>query len=227
LAIIVRDIDRPDKALINEFRNLAVATIHESIGKETSNVMDQAIKPIERGMKLLGPALTVDSFPADNSTVHFAMTLCKKGDVLVVNGHGMLGVMFGSQMCFQCKVAGVSGIIVDGAIRDSEEIRKMNFPCFTKYISPLGSNKATVGSINIPIQCGGVIVTPGDLILGDDDGVVVVPRKSLSEVLVRAKERTEKEEKTKELLLKGETSVQLNHFENLLKSSKEIERLEQ
>jgi 4-hydroxy-4-methyl-2-oxoglutarate aldolase len=228
MPVIVKNFERPDSNLVSAFSEIGVATIHECIGKETNNAMDYAIKPIERGMKLAGPAVTVDSFLADNITVHVAMTLCKPGDILVVNGHGMPGVMFGGQMATQSMEHKIGGIVVDGAVRDSQEIRKIGFPCFAKIISPIGSAKSTPGSINIPIHCGGVLVTPGDVIVGDDDGVVVVPRKQAREVLEKARKRLEKEEKDRELYRKGMTSAQMNEFDKILKAKgvREVEKLE-
>lgn len=224
----MKNVSRPEKDLVNSFVGIGTATIHESVGKEINNVMDNAIKPLKRGTELVGPAITVDSFPADNLTVHVAMTLCKPGDVLVVNGHGSIGVMFGAQMAFQAMQHGIAGIVVDGAVRDSEELRNMGFPCFARYISPLGSAKSTPGSVNVPIQCGGVIVNPGDLIVGDDDGVVVVAKDTAGEVVKRAKARDEKEAKTRELFRQGKTSMELNNYEKILKEKgvREVERLE-
>jgi 4-hydroxy-4-methyl-2-oxoglutarate aldolase len=218
MAIMVRNVERPDPRVIQAYSEIGVATIHESLGKETNNVMHHSIKPIARGMKLLGPAVTIDSFPADNLTVHVGMVYCKPGDVMVVNGHGMEGVMFGAQMAFQSKHSGIAGIVVDGAVRDSEEIATMQFPCFASLISPLGSAKGTPGSINVPIQCGGVLVNPGDLIVGDGDGVVVVPKKTVSETLERARKRQNKEEQDRKLYENGATSYQLNRFEEILKA---------
>ncbi len=228
MAVIVKSIDRLNPELINSFKDLSAATIHESIGKDTSNVMDYTIKPIAEGMKVVGSALTVESFPADNLTVHVAMTLAKPGDVLVVNGHGMPGVMFGAQMAFQSIQSKVAGIVVDGAVRDSSEIKQMRFPCFTKIVSPLGSAKGTPGSINIPIQCGGVLVNPGDLIVGDDDGVVVVPKKLAAEVHARSISRMEKEKKDRDLFLSGMTSMKMYEFEKILKAKqvKEVDSLD-
>ncbi len=215
---MIKNIERPDPAVIKEFSSIGVATIHEALGKDNNNLMNPTVKPIAPGMKLLGPAVTVDSFPADNLTVHVGMVYCKPGDVLVVNGHGMPGVMFGGQMAFQSRHAGVAGIVVDGAVRDSQEIRAMNFPCFASLISALGSAKGTPGSVNIPVQCGGVIVNPGDLIAGDDDGVVVVPRRAVSETLAKANKRTSKEENDRKMYENGSTSYELNKYEEVLKS---------
>lgn len=218
MAVMVRNIERPDRATITGYSGIGVATIHESLGKETNNVMHHSIKPLASGMKLLGPAVTVDSFPADNLTVHVGIVYCKPGDVLVVNGHGMEGVMFGGQMAYQARKSGVAGIVVDGAVRDSEEIIKMQFPCFSNLISALGSAKGTPGSINVPIQCGGVLVSPGDLVAGDNDGVVVVPRKSAKETLEKARKRLNKEDQDRKYFDQGGTSFDMYKFNEILRA---------
>ena len=224
----MKNIERADLELIKSFQNIGVATIHECIGKETNNVMDCSIKPIGSGMKIAGSAFTVHSFPADNIMVHVALALAKPGDVIVVNGHKMPGAMFGGQMAFQAFQSKIGGSVVDGAVRDIEEIREMGFPCFASIVSPLGSAKATPGSINIPIQCGGVLVNPGDIVVGDDDGVVVIPRKIASDILTKAKKRIEKERVDREGFLQGITSMKLQNLEKVLveKHVLQVDRLE-
>ncbi|MDA4129190.1 MAG: 4-carboxy-4-hydroxy-2-oxoadipate aldolase/oxaloacetate decarboxylase [Thaumarchaeota archaeon] len=220
MAIIVKKINRPDTSLIKEVSGFGVATLHESLGKETNNLMDWQIKPIGRGMKVTGPAVTVDCFPADNITVHRAMTLCSPGDVLVVNGRSSSSAMFGSQMAHQSVHTGIAGIVVDGAVRDSEELRKMGFACFARFVSGMGAAKNTPGSINVPIQCGGVLVNPGDVIVGDDDGVVVVPSRKLQGVIELAKKRENKEAEARELYAMGSTSMELNRFQEIFDALK-------
>src|SRR5579884_1423922 len=200
MGIIVKSFERPDQKLVNEFAGIGVATIHESLGKENTSVMDPSIKPLKGGMKLLGPALTVDCFHGDNLTLHIAMALSNPGDILVV----------------------------DASVRDSEEIRASGFPCFARFVSPIGTAKNTIGSVNVPIQCGGVVVNPGDLVAGDDDGVVVVPRRAISEVIEKARKRLEKEAKDREQFKLGKTSMDLNpSFQKVLIESgvKQVESL--
>jgi len=219
MAIFVRNFERPEREMVESYAGIGVATVYESLGKDTNGVMNSEIKSVQPSTKLLGPALTVECVPADNITLHFAMTVAKKGDVLIVNGGSATRAMIGELMCTQCKVSGLAGIVIDGAVRDVEDVRKMNFPCFTRSISPMGpSSKSSFGSINVPIQCGGIVVSPGDLVIGDDDGVVVVPRNMTKAVLERARQRLEKEAKTREALLKGSTTVELNDYGKLLQS---------
>ena len=213
---IYRRINRPDPELSRSFAGISSATVHESLPKGGTNVMHHSLKPVRLGMKVSGPAVTVESALADNLTVHVALTLCQPGDVLVVDAHGTAGVMFGAQMAYQAMRHGIAGIVVDGAVRDTEEIGRMGFPTFASLVSPLGSSKSTPGSVNVPVKCGGVLVTPGDIVVGDDDGVVVVPRAAAAGVLVRARARAEKEEKTRALYDQGKTSMELNGYDRLL-----------
>lgn len=230
MGIIVKSFERPDQKFVNEFAGIGVATIHESLGKENTSVMDPSIKPLKEGMKLLGPALTVDCFHGDNLTLHIAMTLSNPGDILVVDAHKSLGAMFGGQMTFQARQQGIGGLVVDGSVRDSEEIRASGFPCFARFVSPIGTAKNTIGSVNVPIQCGGVVVKPGDLVVGDDDGVVVVPRREIREVIEKARKRLEKEAKDREQFKLGKTSMDLNpSFQKVLSESgvKQVKSLEE
>jgi 4-hydroxy-4-methyl-2-oxoglutarate aldolase len=131
-------------------------------------------------------------------------------------------------MTFQARHQGIGGLVVDGSVRDSEEIRASGFPCFARFVSPIGTAKNTIGSVNVPIQCGGVVVNPGDLVAGDDDGVVVVPRRAISEVIEKARKRLEKEAKDREQFKLGKTSMDLNpSFQKVLIESgvKQVESL--
>ena len=229
MAVFVKNIERPNRIVVRRLSRFGIATIHESIGKETGNLMNCLIKPLNSGMKLAGPAITVDCFPADNITVHAAMTLCASGDVLVVNGHSSPSAMFGAQMSKQAIHRGIAGIVVDGGVRDSEEIRRMNFPCFARFISAMGAAKNTPGSINIPIQCRGALVNPGDIIVGDDDGVVIVPRMRAGDVIELAVKREDKERKDRKLYAKGKMSTEINKFDEIIKERgvKEVDSLDQ
>ncbi|HIQ30320.1 MAG TPA: 4-carboxy-4-hydroxy-2-oxoadipate aldolase/oxaloacetate decarboxylase [Candidatus Caldiarchaeum subterraneum] len=225
--IVVKKIKRPPRELVERFRNLSVSTLHEAIGKNVRNLMDPGIKPVAPEMKLVGTAVTVQCYPGDNITVHRAMALAEPGDVLVIDGGGILGVMFGAQMAYQSHRQGIAGVVVDGSVRDVAEIRRMGFPCFARVISPQGSAKENPGSINIPIKCGGVVVRPGDIIVGDDDGVVVVRPENAGEVLEKAIERERREEELRKLMDQGRTSYELYNFEKIFreKGVKEVDEL--
>ncbi len=216
-SVVYRDFQRPPPEIVNAFKEFGASTVYESIGREYRCVMDPAIKPIAPDTKLVGPALTVHCYPGDNITVHRAMALAKPGDVIVVAAGGQIGVMWGGLMSYQAMKQGIAGVVVDGSVRDVAEIRRMGFPVFARYISPIGSTKLHPGSINVPVICGGVLVRPGDLIVGDDDGVVVVPREILNEVLERARQREKRERETLTLYDQGKTSYELYGFDKVFR----------
>ncbi|MCS7094451.1 MAG: 4-carboxy-4-hydroxy-2-oxoadipate aldolase/oxaloacetate decarboxylase [Thaumarchaeota archaeon] len=216
-SIVYRDFPKLPREIIDAFKDLGASTVYESISKEYRCVMDPEIKPIAQDVKLVGPALTVNSYPADNVTVHRAMALAKPGDVIVIAASGLLGVMWGGLMSYQAKRQGIAGVVVDGSVRDVAEIRRMGFPVFARHVSPIGSSKMHPGSINVPVICGGVLVKPGDVIVGDDDGVVVVPREIAAEVLQRAKQREERERESRRLYDQGKTSYEIYGFEKVFR----------
>ena len=219
MSVIVRNFTRPPSALVKKLAGASVSTVHECLGTQNS-LMHHEIKPLLEGTSLVGPAVTVDCSPGDNLTVHVAVALSKRGDVLVVNGHGLPAGMWGSQMAFQAVRRGIVGIVVDGAVRDSRELRAMKFPTFARLISSQKTIKKSLGSVNVPIQCGGVVVRPGDVIVGDDDGVVVVPPPDLKNLPALVRKRERKELENRKLYAKGVTSMELNHYDTFLRDEK-------
>jgi len=215
MSVIRERIERARPELIEKFRGFTASLVHESLGRQIANVMDYHIKPVWQGAKTTGSALTVQCFPSDNITVHKALTMAQPGDVMVVGAYGVPGAMWGAQMSFQAKLKGIAGVVIDGSARDVAELRDMAFPCFARYVTPLGSAKSDPGSINISIQCGGVLVQPGDIVVGDDDGVVVVPLGQAERVASRAEERLSREQNARKLYEKGKTSFDLSGFQKI------------
>jgi len=210
------DIERVSKRLVEAFKELETAIVSDSMGR--SNAMSHDIKPIWRGARVCGPAVTVQSWPADNLTCHKAVEVAEPGDVLVIDGAGYLDASpWGALISLSCQVKGIQGVVIDGGCRDVAEIERMRFPVFARAITPRGTVKESFGRINYPIKCGGVLVNPGDLILGDEDGVVVVPREKASEILSLSKERVEKEEKLRREILQGKLLLHLLGLEETLK----------
>jgi 4-hydroxy-4-methyl-2-oxoglutarate aldolase len=203
---IVRNIPRPDVEAVKLLGELGVATIHEAQGR--TGAMQPYMRPIYLSARVSGAAVTVSCHPGDNLMVHAAVEVCKPGDVLVVVTHSeSTDGMFGDLLGTSCQAHGVLGLIIDAGVRDTAELTAMNFPVWAKAISPQGTVKASPGSVNVPVVCAGMLVNPGDVIVGDADGVVVVPRATAAAAAKAGQQRIAKEEKTRERLAKGELGV--------------------
>jgi RraA family protein len=194
------DFERPQESTIKSFRNLMNETgcltgnVGDCLGRGAA--MDSRIKGLSPGMKVVGPALTVKVPPTDNLMLHKALTLVKSGDVIVIDGGGDHSwALLGFLIVRTAMKLGVSGMVVDGAVRDAAEIRRVGFPLFAAGVSPNGPFKEGPGEINYSVQCGGQVVRPGDLIVADDDGVVVVKRDQAEECIQKVKEVVEREKK--------------------------------
>lgn len=193
---------------INAFKSIGTATIHEV--NQQSGAMNSNIKPLKNTMKVCGPALTVEVRPGDNLGLHQALMVAKKGDVIVAQAGGFSeSGLWGEIMTIAAIERGAVGLVIDGAVRDVESASRLGFPVFSAGISMKASGKNFKGHINAPITCGAVVVNPGDLIVGDADGVVVVPSKEVNQVLKKSLEREKKEAGLIEQLKKGELTIHL------------------
>jgi regulator of RNase E activity RraA len=192
---IIEDFERVDKTVIEGFQGIASANIGDVMGR--FRTMDSAIKSINKpGIHVVGSAFTVRTHPSDNLMVHKAMDLAKPGDIIVVEALGDMGhAILGEIMCHYAKTRGIVGYIVDGPVRDLYGIAEMGYPVFAKGGNPRGPYKEGPGEINVPISCANVPVLPGDVIVGDDDGVIVIPREDAQTVLAKAKALQEAEGK--------------------------------
>ncbi|MBA1335155.1 MAG: Demethylmenaquinone methyltransferase-like protein [Firmicutes bacterium] len=178
--------------------------------------MDPAIKPVDPKTKMAGPAYTVRCQPGDNITIHKAIYEAPKGSVLVVDAHSYIGAgPFGEIMAIASQKRGLAGLVIDGACRDASEIEELGFPVFSRAINPGGTVKESVGETDLVIQCGGVVVRPGDIVVGDRDGVVVIPREKARTVLEKAKAIADREAQVTEMLLQGKTILEIYQFEKL------------
>ena len=203
---IVRRIPRAEAADIRTLGELGVATVHEAQGR--TGLMRPYMRPIYPSAKIGGSALTISCHPGDNLMLHAAIDVCQPGDVLVVtttseSTDGMFGELLGES----AKAHGIVGLIIEAGVRDVADLTTMEFPVWAKAISAQGTVKNTPGSVNIPVVCAGTIVHPGDVIVADVDGVVVVPRQAAADVAGLASERLAKEQKTRERLRKGELGL--------------------
>lgn len=212
---IFRSIDRPPAELIDPFMDLSVATVYEACGGK--NLLDPGIHSLYSGIKVCGPAITCIVEPGDNLSVHKALSIAQAGDVVIVDGGGHLEVALWGKIMSQASIArGVKGVVVNGAVRDIAEIRMLGFPVWCRGVCAAGPSKERVGAVNIPVRFGKTVIDPGDLILADDDGVVVVPKSELVEVLKAGQKRINTEADFAEHLQEGETTIQLFGLENTL-----------
>lgn len=172
---------RLSRDLVERFRGLASPNLADAMGR--FNFMDPGIQS-RSGLPLCGLAVTVNCRPADNLMVHKALQVAEPGDVIVVSTCGnVTSAVFGELMCHTAVAAQLDGIVVDGAIRDVERIARLGLAAFSRTVCPGGCDKDGPGEINVPISCGGTVVSPGDIVVGDRDGVVVVARSNAEEVL--------------------------------------------
>lgn len=192
LGVVHTDITRADKSVVLELSKYGVATIHEAMGRV--GLMLPYMRPIYQGAKMCGTAITVLLQPGDNWMMHVAAEQIQEGDVVVAacsteSVDGFFGDLLASSFIAQ----GGKGLVIDGGVRDVDDLAEMQFPVFSKAIYAKGTVKATLGSVNIPVVCAGAVVNPGDVIIADSDGIVVVPKEIAAEVVKLAKLREENE----------------------------------
>lgn len=198
-----------------EFAKLPTGNVCDANGKAGN--MDPAIKPIDPKTKMVGPAVTVRCHPGDNLIMHQAIYEAEPGSVVVYDIQGYVGAgPFGEIMAIACQERGIAGVVIDGSCRDAEDIEELGLPMFVRTFNPGGTVKESLGTINQVIQCGGVVVKPGDIIVGDRDGVVVVPAEKARAVLERAKAIAAKETQVREMLRQGKTTLEIYGFDKLL-----------
>jgi 4-hydroxy-4-methyl-2-oxoglutarate aldolase len=191
--IVVRNIKRTDAELVKRLGSLGVATAHEAYGR--FGLMKPYLRPVWSGAEAAGTAVTVLTQPGDNWMIHVAVEQCRPGDILVVgcttdNTDGMFGDLLATSLVAR----GVRGLVIDAGVRDAKSLREMGFAVWSKAISARGTVKATLGAVNVPVVCAGINVVPGDVVVADDDGVVVIGRKDAADVVARGEKRRADEE---------------------------------
>jgi 4-hydroxy-4-methyl-2-oxoglutarate aldolase len=213
--VVVTDIERADAATADALGVHGVATVHEAMGR--TGLVGAGIRPIQDGVRIAGTAVTVLCHPGDNLMIHAAVEQCRAGDVLVVTTtspsvDGAFGELFATAL----HARGVRGLVTTTGVRDVAELRAMGFPVWSAAVFAQGTVKATPGSVNVPITLGAVTVTPGDVVVADDDGVLRVPRRGADAALAAADARLAKEEADRDAYRSGQLSLDRKGLRPLL-----------
>lgn len=181
---IVTGVPHPSADLVTGLGQIPTAVIGDVMGRRA--IMDGGITPLDRRMRIAGPAITVETRPGDNLMIHAALKIARPGDVLVIDGHGFRqAAVWGMLMTHSAIALKLGGLVIDGAIRDSQEIIDSGFNAFCRYVCAAGPHKDGPGQVNLPISCGGVAVQPGDIVVGDYDGIAVIPPQDAPGVIER------------------------------------------
>jgi len=206
--VVVTGVKRVDPKLVEAFSSIGVATVHEAQGRK--GLLASHMRPAWRPAHIAGPAVTVEVAPGDNWMIHVAVEQCQPGDILVVaptspceDGY------FGELLATTLVAHGVKGLIIDAGIRDAADITRMKFPVWSKAIFAQGTVKETVGNVNTPIICAGQLVNPGDLVIADDDGVVVVRKSEAAAVLAVSQKRDADEAEKRKILQTGKLGLDI------------------
>ncbi|MCX4705121.1 4-carboxy-4-hydroxy-2-oxoadipate aldolase/oxaloacetate decarboxylase [Streptomyces sp. NBC_01373] len=204
--VIVTNPPKAEAKDVDALAQYGVATVSEAMGR--TGLLGPEIRPIQQGVRVAGTAVTVLSWPGDNLMIHAAVEQCGEGDILVVtttspSTDGMFGELFATAL----QRRGVRGLVINAGIRDTQELREMNFPAWSRAVSAQGTVKATGGSVNVPVAVDGQVIRPGDVILADDDGVVVVPRERVRATVEASEAREAKEAKARAAFIDGQLGL--------------------
>lgn len=204
--VVVTDVPRPPLEDLDALATFGVATVHEALGR--AGYLGPSLRPIQQGARIAGAAVTALCWPGDNLMIHAAVEQCRPGDVLVVTTtspctDGLFGELFATALRYR----GVRGVVTTTGVRDTAELREMGFPAWSAAVSAQGTVKATAGAVNVPIIVGGQVVRPGDAVLADDDGVMVVALERVPAAVEAARARVEKEEASRAAFRAGQLSL--------------------
>jgi 4-hydroxy-4-methyl-2-oxoglutarate aldolase len=213
--VIVIDPPRTAIADLDRLAEFGVATVHEASGR--AGLVGTLLRPLQEGARVAGSAVTVLSWPGDNLMIHAAIEQCQAGDILVVTTTSpSLDGSFGELFATQLQHRGVRGLVTTGGVRDAVDLRAMGFAVWSAAVNAQGTVKATPGAVNVPIVVGGVTVAPGDAVIADDDGVMVVPRLDVAAAIAASQVRTEREGAARAAYLEGAVSMDQNKLRGVL-----------
>lgn len=218
-SVIYSKVPRPDRALVGRAAKFGIADLHEGLGEIAGRMclMSPAMVPIAPGQKVCGPAVTAWNFPGDNLAIHAALYTAEEGDVLVLtNGGGHQGALWGDVACTFAKKKGLAGTVVHGATRDVDAIRELGYPVWSTAVSVEHPKKRGPAAVNVPVIVDGVLVEPGDVIVGDSDGVLVIPRTLLATAVENAEARAAREVEFRRRIEDGEVLFDILGMRNVI-----------